>query len=77
MNYRETEWAKMWENICPEAYDLAMEVAEHPELQVNVYKVEDLWVIEPRNIVPDFWLDAHYTRQKAIDQCFEMGWYIR
>ena len=78
IDYRNSDWGKMWKDICPEAYELAIEIAEHPDLMVNIYEVKGFgWVIEPRNILPDFWLNLHFTRQQAIDECFKLGWYIR
>ena len=57
---------------------MAIRLAEDPDMVVNVFKVHEVgWVIEPRNLMPDFWLDVHTTREEAINQCFELGWYIR
>lgn len=75
---RHTDWGNMWWKISQEIYPIAMEIAEHPNLMVNIYEVEDVgWVIEPRNILPDFWLDVCFTKQQAIDLCYKMDWSIR
>ena len=78
MDIKETKFAKMWKSICPDVYDLAIWIATNEYLIVNIYKVPDIgWVIEPRNILPDFWLNVHFTREQAINECIDMNWTIR
>lgn len=77
MTYANTAWAIEYKETCPEAYNLAMEIAEHPFLVVNIVPMDNMYMIEPRNILPDFPLAYCYTRKQAYELCVEMGWVIR
>lgn len=73
-----TEWALGIKQFCNNYYDTFIEIATNEYLQVNIYYVDTVgWVIEPRNILPDFWLDICFTKQQAVDLCNKMEWSIR
>lgn len=73
-----SNWAKEIKEIFDtETYQLALEIASDPNLVVNIYQVNDLWIIEPRNILPDFWLYATFTKLQAYELCRSMEWFIR
>lgn len=77
MNYENTEWAKEYKTVCPDAYDLALKIANHPDLMVNIVPKNGLYMIEPRNLVPDFPLAYTYSKEQAYTLCVEMNWSIR
>jgi hypothetical protein len=78
ISIHDTEWALSIKKYCNAYYDTFIEIASNKYLQVNIYYVNNVgWVIEPRNILPDFWLDVCFTKQQAIDLCYSMKWSIR
>lgn len=77
MNYENTEWAIEYKTVCPEAYELAIKLANHPDLMVNIVPKNGLYMLEARNLIPDFPLAYTYTKEQAYNLCVEMNWSIR
>lgn len=79
MTIQKSEWANnIKKYVDDDLYNTFIKVADDPDLMVNIFHKENLgWVVEARNIIPDFYLDVCFTKESAISLCNSMGWSIR
>lgn len=82
---KKTQWAKRCKKeTITEIYELSLDLALNPDLQVLVYKSTALekpvWAIsvQETNSRPDdnFWMDTFKTKKEAVALCKEMKWKI-
>lgn len=74
----ETPWAKNFYKDCPSQYKDAIEYASKPNLEVDIIHTNELGSWQYAIVVEgnDFWMDAFYTKEEALNLVGEMGWKI-